>query len=134
MKTNYNDELQRCLDEDLNDEEMRILFSQMAQDAELRKDFRGLMALKFEFHRLHDERNMVTTKPVKRESMMMGTIIGRRLSITVPALAAVILMAVLGTYSLIQQSRGNVFEERYVYMMEMPAYVVQSSTMQTKNN
>ncbi len=134
MKTNYNDELQRCLDEDLNDEEMRILFSQMAQDTELRKDFRGLMALKFEFHRLNDERNTVTSKPVKRESMMMGRIIGRRLSISVPALAAVILMAVIGTYSLMRQSREKVFEDRYVYVMEMPAYIVQSSYTQTKNN
>ncbi len=139
MKTNYNDELQRCLDEELNDNEMKELFVQMTKDAGLRKDFRSLLALKKEIQRMPDPVNHSQSRsasgifstnrllPGTADRMSPFGIFSTHLSIRVPVFAAILVAVGITGYF----TATNLFQSQqkteYVYVIEMPPVIINSS-------
>ncbi|MBP6673098.1 MAG: hypothetical protein KA247_08110 [Bacteroidetes bacterium] len=139
MTTNYDDELQRCLDEDLNDDEMRMLFSHMAKDAGLRKDFRSLLALKKEIQRMPDPVNHSQSRsasgifstnrllPGTADRLRSSGIFSTHLSIRVPVFAAILVAVGITGYF----TATNLFQSQqkteYVYVIEMPPVIIKSS-------
>lgn len=139
--------LQRCFDADLNDEEMKNLFLVLGKDGGLRNTFRSLQTLRRELHSIPapnvppelDER----IKALSRYSMLhllpdrpsLKNFAAKKITMSVPALAAALLLMVIGSYFAATTGEGVPKPEtEYVYVVEMPAYVVQSSYQTIKNN
>lgn len=142
MTTNYDDELQRCLDEDLNDDEMRMLFSHLAKDAGLRKDFRALLTLKREMQvipvpAVHSplpvsprmfSQNRVSLRRTGNTGIL--DMISSRISIRVPIFALIVFAVGIAGYL----AAVSVFpvqpKTEYVYVVEMPPVVIHSNYIQ----
>ena len=139
--------LQRCFDGDVNDEEMKNLFVVLCKDGGLRNTFRSLQALRRDLHSIPapnispalDER----IKALNRSSMLrllpdrpsLKKFAAKKITMSVPALAAALLLMVIGSYfAATTVEVAPKPETEYVYVVEMPAYVVQSSYQTIKNN
>ena len=139
--------LQRCFDADLNDDEMKNLFLVLGKDGGLRNTFRSLQTLRRDLLSIPapnispalDER----IKALNRSSMLrllpdrpsLKKFAAKKITMSVPALAAALLLMVIGSYFAVSTVEvGPKPETEYVYVVEMPAYVVQSSYQSIKNN
>lgn len=144
---NKSDELlQRCFDNDLNDEEMQILFAELSGTREMRKQFRFLQELKMELRSNTtiqvpsslDERirSLILTRHRSNlpDASPLRRIISRKFTISVPAFVATVLFLFVGAYFAAANVIKQKTETEYVYIVEMPPYVVQSKIYETVNN
>jgi len=138
--------LQRCFDGDLNDDEMKQLFFAMSNDKILRKQFRSFQTLRLGLQSIPlqnvpvklDERikslHSVSRDEILPSKSALRRVITKRFTLSVPAFAATILLLLAGSYF----AATNIFVRQpkmeYVYVVEMPAYVVQSNYQIIKTN
>ena len=138
--------LQRCFDSDLNDAEMKELFRELGKDAELRKSFRSLQSLRNDLRSitspqissLLDERigkiSVSSSAAYDAHRSPMRRMVMKKMSVSIPAMAAVLLILLMGSYFAAVNFFVPQQKTEYVYVVEMPAYVVQSSTSIITNN
>ncbi|MFA6468139.1 MAG: hypothetical protein WCW35_04515 [Bacteroidota bacterium] len=138
--------LQRCFDNDLDDGELRMLFVELGKNAVLRRSFRAMQLLREDLHsisspevpRTLDERIerigrrsvlrlLPNAAPFKRFAI-------KKISVSAPAIAASFLLVLFGSYYAATRIFVPVPKMEYVYVVEMPAYVVQSNYQEIKNN
>ncbi|MEI7907868.1 MAG: hypothetical protein WCI84_10985 [Bacteroidota bacterium] len=139
--------LQRCFDGDVNDEEMKNLFVVLCKDGGLRNTFRSLQMLRRDLHSIPvpnvspalDERiktlNKYSLLRLLPDRPSLKKFTAKKITMSVPAIAAALLLMVIGSYfaaTTIEVTPKP--ETEYVYVVEMPAYVVQSSYQTIKNN
>ncbi len=139
MNEQNNDLLQRCMDDDLNDEEMKHLFATLSSDEQLRKDFRSLAALKNELRRIPDPLPPIyTNSGVRKYSADNGSIrkggrisfnrlITSKISVRIPVIAALLLTMGLAGYGAMMLMFPKQPRTEYVYVVEMPPVIIQSS-------
>ncbi|MFA6457068.1 MAG: hypothetical protein WCW40_09625 [Bacteroidota bacterium] len=142
----YEELLQRCFDNDLDDKELKTLFAEMSKNASLRASFCALQSMRQDLHaipvpefpRALDERvrsiNRGLILRMFPNAVPVHRFVEKKISFSVPAIAASILLLLFGSYY--AATRFFVPQPRmeYVYVVEMPAYVVQSSYQEIKNN
>jgi len=144
---NTHDEiLQRCFDDDLNDDEMKSLFTLLSKNKVLREEYKAMHALRNEFRsgesyrvpaHLDDRVNdMIAShrRTFIRNAAPVKRFFARRLSFSVPAFAALIVLMLAGSYVAAATWFKPARLTEYVYVVEMPAYVVQSTVYTTTNN
>lgn len=131
--------LHRCLDGDLNDVEMQHLFLAMSNDAELRSLYRELQSLQSGLQSIPkpvvpeslDKRMQSFSPPVQRtlvaDRPSMRRFIGKRISLPLPAMIAMVLFAVIGSYVAAKSSLIAVPEKEFIYVVEMQPVVIQSN-------
>ena len=137
--------LQRCFDSDLNDDEMESLFSEMSKDKTLRVQFRSLQKLQTELRSIPspnvpatlDER-ITSTFVAPRTGMFPSRsafqrIYRKKFTLSIPAFAATILLLLAGSYVAAKTIFIPKQKLEYIYVVEMPTYVVQSN-YQIKTN
>jgi len=138
--------LQRCFDGDLNDVEMKQLFFEMSTDGSLRKQFRSLQALRKGIQSIplqpvpaSLDKRIKSLYPMSDNRMSPNKsafrrIVTKKFTLSMPAFAATVLMLLAGSYF----AATNIFVPKqkleYVYVVEMPAYVVQSNYQIIKTN
>lgn len=135
----YDDDLQRCFDEDLNDEEMRMLFVHMSNNADARKDFRSLLSLKRELQMVQSPVLRPSTpspssffsqnRVFERQQHPAGIlgIISSHISIRVPVFAMIIAaIGIAGYFAAVNVMQSRPKTE-YVYVVEMPPVIIRSN-------
>ncbi|MFZ4621588.1 MAG: hypothetical protein ACOYNS_13590 [Bacteroidota bacterium] len=139
MNDHYNDLLQRCLDEDLNDVEMKQLFTRLSSDEQLRKEFRSLTALKNELRRIPDPIPPINSQTISRMNssdhgsirnggrISFNRLITSKTAVRIPVLAALLLAVGLAGYGAMMLMFPNQSRTEYVYVVEMPPVIIQSS-------
>jgi len=144
---NSNEELlHRCFDADLNDNEMKKLFLDLSKNADLRNTFRKFQSLQHDLHMLSQpavpaslDARMSTLRPALRFRQMqdrplLRRIVSKKISLSLPALAAAFLLMIMGGYFAVTNVAIPKPKVEYVYVVEMPAYIVQSNYTSLKNN
>ncbi|MFA5832542.1 MAG: hypothetical protein WDA22_03590 [Bacteroidota bacterium] len=136
----------RCFDEDLNDDEMKKLFVDLSKDDDLRNSFRNMLRLQHDLQMISKptvphalDMQMKTLSSSSRLSNMpdrplLRRIVSKKISLSIPAFAAAMLLMLLGSYILATNVAVQKPKMEYVYVVEMPAYVVQSNYNPIKNN
>lgn len=124
--------LQRCFDGDLNDDEMKYLFSAMSNDEMLREQFRSLQTLRTVIQSLQSQ-NVPTTLDdrIKRMSLtphgtmpfsesVLRRIVGKKFILSIPAIAATVLILLAGSYFVTTKMLVPKAETEFVYIMQLP--------------
>ena len=144
---NANDEmLHRLMDNELPDEGMRELFGELQHNRMLREQFRSLLNLTHVLHagasepvpasldtkvealfRTHRPQFAVDASPIRK-------MFARKIRIPLPAFAAAVLLILLGSYVALTTLPAVTRQTEYVYVVEMPPYVVQSTVYEVVNN
>ncbi|MFA6541951.1 MAG: hypothetical protein WCT99_10150 [Bacteroidota bacterium] len=125
--------LQRCFDNDLTDTEMEILFRELSINKGLRHEFKDLSLL------LDDVREaFVIDQPQPNESILRSNatapyiggkspvrrLITKKITVPIPIAIVIFLLTIIGSiYSV--KALTPIQKPEYVYLMEMPPYVVQ---------
>ena len=128
-----NDELlQRCLDGELNDEEMKQLFFEMSNDEALRKQFRSFQSLRRGLQTIPipsvpiklDEKikRLSLTPQIKRSlnKSVMEKVLSKKLSFSMPAFVGTALLLLLGSYFAATKIIPSRAETEFVYIMQLP--------------
>ncbi len=131
--------LQGFVDNDLNDEEMKNLFLELSTNEVLRKQFRTLQTLRDELHSIPTP-NVPATLDVKIKSLSLSShlrllpnksvlrrIVDKKFTLSIPVFAATVLLLLVGSYVAATTIFVQKQKTEYVYVVEMPAYVVQSN-------
>jgi hypothetical protein len=144
---NANDEmLHRLMDNELPDDGMREVFDALQKNRMLRDQFRSLLDLTRVLHagatepvpasldtkvealfRTHRPKFAVDASPIRK-------MFARKVRIPLPAFAAAILLILLGSYFTLTALPDVTRQTEYVYVVEMPPYVVQSTVYDVVNN
>jgi hypothetical protein len=144
---NANDEmLHRLIDNELPDDDMRDLFGVLQHNRMLREQFRSLLDLTHMLHagaaepvpatldkkvealfRTHRPQFTVNASPIRK-------MFARKIRVPLPAFAAAILLILLGSYFTLTALPEVTRQTEYVYVVEMPPYVVQSTVYDVVNN
>lgn len=124
--------LQRCFDGDLNDDEMRNLFSAMSNDEMLREQFRSLQMLRNGLQSLQsqivpaalDERikrmSFATQRTMLSGESILRRIMERKFVLSIPAFAATVLLLLAGSYFAATKIQTQQGVTEFVYIMELP--------------
>lgn len=144
--THHEEMLQRCFDNDLTDDELKTFFASLAKDRRLRDDYKAMHVLRNDLRTAPtipvpvalDERvNAVIASHRRKfipDAIPVRRFFSRRLTFSVPAFAAMIVLLLAGSYFAATTVVRPVQQTEYVYVVEMPAYVVQSTVYSTINN
>jgi len=144
---NANDEmLHRLMDNELPDDGMREVFGALQQNRMLREQFRSLLDLTRVLHagasepvpashdtkvealfRTHRPQFAVDASPIRK-------MFARKIRVPLPAFAAALLLILLGSYVALTTLPAVTQQTEYVYVSEMPPYVVQSTVYDVVNN
>jgi hypothetical protein len=134
--------LQRCFDNDLNDTEMRTLFTTLSTSVRLREEFRSFQTMRMQLLALNTavatstlDRRIETLPGRPQEFWHAARLPVRRLfskRIRVPVLAMIVAAAVLLFSSMIAaiQLSSQQPVTQYVYVYELQPVVVQSHFIQ----
>lgn len=134
--------LQRCFDLDLNDEEMKKLFSELSKDKELRKTFRLMQSLQNDLRSILQP--IVSSQLDKKVDAMIfsssfhstsGTqnllhLRTKRWSVSLPAIAATFLLMLTASYLAATTIFAPEPETEYVYVVEMEPIIIRSNYLQ----
>lgn len=146
MTANNDDLLHQLIDNELPDDGMREAFGALTENRMLRERFRSILAMTHMMHasvpepvpasldlkvealfRAHRPHKAIDASPIR-------DFFARTIRIPMPAFAAaVLLILVLGTVAL-SYSPAVTQQTEYVYVVEMPPYVVQSTVYDVVNN
>ena len=131
--------LQRFVDNDLNDEEMKNLFLELSKDDSLRIQFRLMQTLRDEL-RSFSSVNVPVTLDVKINSLRspsqlrllpntsaLRSVVDKKFTVSVPAFAATILLLLVGSYFAATNIFVSKTETEYVYVVEMQPVIIQSN-------
>ncbi len=138
--------LQRCFDGDLSDREMKKLFGDLSIQEKLREQFRA-------FQRLRNDLQTVPVHPVPvsldlriqsvipqkqmrllQHSSVVKRFVEKRFSVSIPAIAATLLVTFAVCYAAAIMMFTTTPAKEYVYVVELPAYVVKSNHPHIINN
>ncbi len=132
----------RCLDNDLSDAEMKELFLTLGRSPARRKEFRALLQLRHELRSepisvpssLDERIQPVLRPPAATILPFPASIVRRRISFSLPAAAAALLLMLAMGYAAATSFAVPEQRNKYVYIVELPAYVVSGSHTQIVNN
>lgn len=131
--------LQRCIDDDLTDQEMQSLFAALSTSAPLRNEFRDLLALRSELSLTAHSAAPVSldrrieSLAVPRWSLnrpAFRRVLSRRIPVPAFALFAAAVMLIFGSIAYYGQQMLRPPVTRYVYVYEMQPVIVQSHFIQ----
>jgi negative regulator of sigma E activity len=144
--THHDEMLQRCFDNDLTDDELKTFFAALAKERKLRDEYKEMHVLRNDLRAApsipvpaaldervnamiasHRRRFIPDASPVRR-------FFSRRLTLSIPAFAALIVLMLAGSFYAATTVFRPVQQTAYVYVVEMPAYVVQSTVYDVVNN
>ncbi len=144
--TANNEMLHRLIDNELPDDGMREVFGELKENRMLREQFRSLLILTHMLHasasepvpasldtkvealfRTHRPQFAIDASPVRN-------FFARKIRIPMPAFAAAMLLILLGSYIALTNVPSVTQHTEYVYVLEMPPYVVQSTVYDVVNN
>jgi hypothetical protein len=134
--------LQRFLDNDLNDNEMKKLFIELSTNDVLRKQFRTMQTFRIELQSIPSQ-NVPVALDMKIKSLsssselrllpnksLLRRVVEREFKFSIPAFAATILLLLVGSYV----AATNVFVRKavteYIYVIEIEPITIQSSYIQ----
>lgn len=138
--------LQRCFDNDLTDDELKIFFATLAKDRNLRDDYKEMHVLRNDLRAALsmpvpaalDERVNATIASHRQgfipDAAPVRRFFSRRLTLSVPAFAALIVLLLAGSFYAATTVLRPEQRTEFVYVVEMPAYVVQSTVYDVVNN
>ena len=131
--------LQRFVDNDLNDEEMKNLFLELSTNEVLRKQFRTLQTLRDELHSiptpnvpatLDEKIKQLTSVPkikMLSNKSALRRVVTKKFTLSMPAFAATILLLLVGSYFAATNIFVSKTETEYVYVVEMQPVIIQSN-------
>jgi len=134
--------LQRFVDNDLNDEEMKNLFLELSTNNALRKQFRTMQTFRSELLSIPSS-NVPVTLDLKIKSLSSNSqlkllpnksalrhVMGKKFTFSIPAFAATVLLLLVGSYF----AATNFFVQKplteYVYVIEIEPITIRSSFIQ----
>ncbi|MDP1677419.1 MAG: hypothetical protein Q8L88_11195 [Bacteroidota bacterium] len=130
--------LQRCFDGDLNDDEMKNLFSEMSTDETLRMQFRSFQTLRQGLRStpVHDVpvklderiKRLSLTSHVKMlsDKSRLQNFLSKKFSFSMPAFAATVLLLLVGSYFAATIVLAPKAETELVYIMQLPQIEVRA--------
>ena len=131
--------LQRFVDNDLNDEEMKNLFLELSTNEVLRKQFRTLQTLRDELRSFSsvnvpvtiDEKIKQLTSVPKIKMLSnksaLRRVVTKKFTLSMPAFAATILLLLVGSYFAATNIFVSKTETEYVYVVEMQPVIIHSN-------
>ncbi|MCK9408606.1 MAG: hypothetical protein WCX28_13990 [Bacteriovoracaceae bacterium] len=137
--------LQRCFDNDLGDNEMKALFTELSTSVQLRYEFRSFQSMRTGLNAA-DNPSIPLSLDTRMESLFSSTlfrvsslvllnaVVSKRFTVSIAAIAATLVLVLFGSYIAAINTIPSSTTTEYVYVSELPAYVVQSSFHEIKNN
>lgn len=131
--------LQRFIDNDLSDEEMKILFLELSTNDSLRKQFRTMQTFRSELLSIPSP-NVPAALDLKIKSLsstsqlrllpnrsVLRRIVGKKLTISIPVFTAAVLLLLAGSYIAATNTFVQKQKTEYVYVVEMQPVIINSN-------